>query len=180
MLDNNRVPIGRFWRIAVILGEDKTMKEDLIAPCGMNCSLCVSYQFGEKNLNKLGFHRSYCPGCIPRGKNCTHMAYHCDLIGEGKIRFCYMCERYPCQRLKDLDKRYRTKYHMSMIENLDYIKANGMEDFLEKQEAKWKCPTCDGTVCCHNGLCLECNLDTMRRDKKYRWNEDKDKDKPDS
>ena len=61
------------------------MKEDLIAPCGMNCSLCVSYQFGEKNLNKLGFHRSYCPGCIPRGKNCTHMAYHCDLIGEGKI-----------------------------------------------------------------------------------------------
>ena len=69
---------------------------------------------------------------------------------------------------------------MSMIENLDYIKANGMEDFLEKQEAKRKCPTCDGTVCCHNGLCLECNLDTMRRDKKYRWNEDEDKDKPDS
>jgi hypothetical protein len=101
------------------------------------------------------------------------MADQCDLIGEGKIRFCYQCEKYPCRRLKELDKRYRTKYHMSMIENLDAIKANGMEDFLEKQEEKWRCPTCEGAVCCHNGLCLNCNLDTLRANNKYRWDEEK-------
>lgn len=50
------------------------MNSDLIAPCGMNCSICVSYQFYEIDLNKNGFHRKYCPGCIPRGENCTHMA----------------------------------------------------------------------------------------------------------
>ncbi len=33
------------------------------------------------------------------------------LLGEGKLRFCFECESYPCKRLKALDKRYRTKYH---------------------------------------------------------------------
>ena len=44
------------------------MDEKLIAPCGINCSLCISYQFMKKDLNKEGFRRTYCPGCIPRGK----------------------------------------------------------------------------------------------------------------
>ena len=49
------------------------MKGILIAPCGMNCILCIAYQFLNKDLNKQGFHKKYCPGCIPRGENCTHM-----------------------------------------------------------------------------------------------------------
>ncbi|QSX07625.1 DUF3795 domain-containing protein [Alkalibacter rhizosphaerae] len=44
------------------------MKEEGIAPCGMNCRLCVNYQMYEKDLTKKGFHRAPCPGCIPRGK----------------------------------------------------------------------------------------------------------------
>ena len=32
------------------------------------------------------------------------------------------------------DKRYRTKYHMSMIENLESIKEQGMEQFLIQEE----------------------------------------------
>ena len=74
------------------------MDEKLIAPCGMNCSLCIAYQFRKNDINKKGFHKKYCPGCIPRGENCTHM---------------------------------------SMIENLDYIKEFGMENFLTKEGAKW-------------------------------------------
>ena len=148
------------------------MKENLIAPCGMNCSLCIAYQFKENDLNKQGFHRSYCPGCIPRGKNCTYMKKSCEKLGEGKVRFCFDCEEYPCKRLKTLDKRYRTKYHMSMIANLNNIKEKGMENFLNEEEVKWKCPECEGTICCHNGLCLNCNLNTLQQNKKYRWNEE--------
>lgn len=149
------------------------MEKDLIAPCGMNCSLCIAHQFMEKDLNKLGFHRTYCPGCIPRGKNCTHMADHCELVGKGLLRFCYSCKEYPCKRLRSLDKRYRTKYHMSMLENLDYIKAHSIEEFLKMEEETWRCPTCGGLKCCHNGLCLECNIDTLHRNKTYRWDEDR-------
>ncbi|MDW7669857.1 MAG: DUF3795 domain-containing protein [Bacillota bacterium] len=148
------------------------MKEVLIAPCGMNCKLCVAYQFKEKDLNKKGFHRKYCPGCIPRGENCKHMANKCELIGKGKLRFCYECEEFPCKRLKSLDKRYRTKYHMSMIKNLEFIREYGMDRFLKEEEKNWKCPECGDVICCHNGLCLNCNVDTLVKNRKYRWNEE--------
>ncbi len=147
------------------------MEEVVIAPCGMNCSLCAAYQFKQKDLNKQGFHRTYCPGCFPRGENCRHMADSCELLAKGLIRFCFECQDYPCRRLKGLDKRYRTKYHMSMIENLNAIKEKGMQAFLEKQEEHWRCPTCGEMICCHNGLCLSCDFDTFLQNKKYRWNE---------
>lgn len=148
------------------------MKEVLIAPCGMNCKLCVAYQFKEKDLNRKGFHRKYCPGCIPRGENCKHMANKCELVGKGKLRFCYECEEFPCERLKSLDKRYRTKYHMSMIKNLEFIRKYGMDKFLNEEEKKWKCPECGDVICCHNGLCLNCSIDTLINNRKYRYSEE--------
>lgn len=148
------------------------MEPQHIAPCGMNCSLCISFQFREQDLNKKGFHRSYCPGCIPRGKHCTHMANRCPSMANGEFRFCFECPQYPCSSLKNLDKRYRTKYHMSMLENLDFIKIWGITRFLRAQEAQWKCSRCGALICCHNGLCLNCQQDVFQQNKKYRWNEE--------
>jgi hypothetical protein len=147
------------------------MQKNLIAPCGMNCSLCIAYQFMEKDLNKKGFHKKYCPGCLPRGEYCTHMGDRCELLGKGMIRFCHECQEFPCKRLKSLDKRYRTKYHMSMIENLEFIRDYSLEQFLEKEEEKWQCPQCGELICCHNGLCLNCNFEKLLQNKKYRWGE---------
>ncbi|MGB6606408.1 MAG: DUF3795 domain-containing protein [Atribacterota bacterium] len=124
------------------------------------------------DLEKEGLRKRYCSGCRPRGKNCTFMKKHCDLLGKGLVRFCYECEKFPCSRLKDLDKRYRTRYHMSMIENLKFIKEHGIESYLEKEEEKWRCPECGEVICCHNGLCLNCDLDKLRKNKKYRWDEE--------
>jgi len=145
------------------------MNELLIAPCGMNCGVCISYQAGIHELNKKGFHKTCCPGCIPRGKNCLFM--DCTLLTQGKVRFCFECEQFPCKRLKALDKRYRTSYHLSMIENLVSIRDDGIEAFLAKETEKWQCPKCGGMICCHNGLCLACDLETLCQNKKYRWNE---------
>jgi len=147
-------------------------KISLIAPCGMNCGLCISYLAMRYDLEKEGLRKRYCSGCRPRGKNCTFMKKHCDLLGKGLVRFCYECEKFPCSRLKDLDKRYRTRYHMSMIENLKFIKEHGIESYLEKEEEKWRCPECGEVICCHNGLCLNCDLDKLRKNKKYRWDEE--------
>ncbi len=153
-------------------GMRSKMIERLIAPCGMNCRLCISYQAMRNDLNKQGFHKKYCPGCIPRGENCTHLGDQCELLGKGSVRFCFECKDFPCKRLKTLDKRYRTKYHMSMIENLKFIQENGMEMFLEKEEITWHCTECNNIICCHNGLCMNCNIDTLHKNKKYRWNEE--------
>lgn len=90
------------------------------------------------------------------------------------MRACFyslVSSLYYCKRLRALDKRYRTKYHMSMIENLKSIQENDMELFLEKEETTWHCTECNDIICCHNGLCMNCNLETLRKNKKYRWNE---------
>ena len=140
------------------------MKEDLIAPCGMNCRLCVSYIFGKEDLNKEGFHKKYCPGCIPRGLNCTFsLAKKCELIRRGTVRFCYECNTFPCDSLKRLDKRYKTKYNMSMVDNLNFIRDNGMDKFVIKEIEKWKCNDCGEIKCCHVGLCLNCKINTLKK-----------------
>lgn len=147
------------------------IKAELIAPCGMNCGVCVAYLGSKNDLNNKGFKRTYCEGCLPRGKNCLHMKDSCELLGEGRVRFCHECDTFPCKRLKALDKRYRTKYHLSMIENLTMIKEKGMESFLESEAQKWRCADCGDTICCHNGLCLHCQTEKLLENKKYRWDE---------
>jgi len=87
-----------------------------------------------------------------------------------KVSYCYECDDFPCKNLERLDKGYRAKFRMSMIENLGYIKKNGMKQFLESQKDKWRCPDCNGVICCHNGICFNCGLDTLREKKnRYRW-----------
>lgn len=83
---------------------------------------------------------------------------------------------YPCKMLKGLDRRYRTKYHMSMIDNLNFIKEKGIELFLEKEKEKWECKTCGDVICCHNGLCLNHQIDEFLNNKKYRWDKEESGD----
>ena len=62
---------------------------------------------------------------------------------------------------------------MSMIDNLKYIKENGIGLFLEKEEGNWKCAQCGGVICCHNGICFNCGLDRLKNKKKlYRWEDE--------
>ncbi len=149
------------------------MNEELIAPCGMNCAICSAYLARQHDLKRQGIMRNYCAGCRPRGKNCAFLKKKCDLLGKGQVKYCYQCPDFPCRTLKHLDKRYRTNYRMSMIENLEYIRENGIEKFLKREEEKWRCPNCGGVICCHNGICFECGLELLKAKKRrYRWEED--------
>ncbi|WP_406655930.1 DUF3795 domain-containing protein [Methanolobus sp. ZRKC2] len=123
----------------------------LLAPCGINCSVCMVY-LRERNK---------CPGCrgpddnkpISRTgckiKNCTTFC-------KGDAEFCFECEDFPCKRLKGLDKTYRTKYSMSIIDNLENIREFGIVEFLENEITRWTCAKCGGTVCVHKGYCYSC------------------------
>lgn len=142
-----------------------------IAPCGINCSLCIAYQAQKYNLKTQGFLKGYCSGCIGRGKNCTHSLGRDCGIGDGSIRFCYECSEFPCRRLKAIDKRYRTRYHQSPVETLVALRDKGAEFVVVEQQERWACPKCSCEVCSQNGLCLNCDLDVLKRNKKYRWGE---------
>ena len=62
----------------------------------------------------------------------------------------------PRRRLKQLDKRYRTKYHMSMLDNLAAIKTDGIRAFVQSERERWSCKTCGGTVDVHHYRCSVC------------------------
>jgi hypothetical protein len=126
-------------------------KYSIIAPCGMNCGICMAY-LREKNK---------CPGCkgVDNTKPVTRVRCkikNCTAFGNGNARFCFECGNFPCDKLKHLDKRYRTKYNMSMIENLEYIMDYGIRKFLKNEDVRWTCSRCAGTICVHKGICVEC------------------------
>ena len=64
--------------------------------------------------------------------------------------------------MKLLDKRYRTRYGMSMLENLDAILQNGIRAFIRAEQERWTCPTCHGTIDVHHGRCPACGKERER------------------
>jgi hypothetical protein len=128
---------------------------DMIAPCGMNCRLCWGF-IRERNT---------CPGCLRsdnhdsqkskcrttcRIRNCEHLAQ------TGKKYCSDRCPRFPCTRLRQLDNRYRTKYGMSMIDNLQMIDNFGTRHFIRTQKEQWECPECGQLLCVHRPECCFC------------------------
>jgi hypothetical protein len=133
------------------------MDSDLIAPCGMNCAICVGY-FGYTMGGER--RKMVCPGCLPKNKVCAFIKRRCDLLKNGEVRFCYECDDFPCTNLTKLDKRYRKRFNYSTIDNLKFIQTNGMKEFLKEQAKTYKCPECSGTVCVHTNLCYTCSPPT--------------------
>lgn len=123
----------------------------LIAPCGMNCCLCMRY-LRDKNT---------CAGCRTsddgKAKSVLACAIRkCEALRSTTSGFCFECDAFPCARLQRLDIRYRTKYRMSMLENLEVIRDSGIEAFVESERERWTCPECGGMQCVHAAACIYC------------------------
>ena len=137
------------------------MKTNKFPPCGMNCFICIGYL---RSVNP-------CPGCTGgdtnKPKHCKLCRItRCSFLARGTRRYCFECEKFPCRRIKQLDQRYRTKYGMSMIENLLTIKDKGIRAFAKQEEIRWACPACGKTLCVHRDECLYCGAKRTR--KKYQ------------
>lgn len=115
------------------------MKSSFIAPCGMNCGLCLHYLRANNKCQGCSSGRKVNGGCI----KCA-----IKLCKERKGGYCFNCDKFPCDRLKRMDKRYQEKYQMSEIENLENIRKNGIEAFVASEEKKWV--NSDGTYCVHD------------------------------
>jgi hypothetical protein len=130
---------------------ESSNKFSLVAPCGMNCEICRAY-LREKNK---------CPGCrgVDTNKSVTRVRCkikNCEVLKNENAKFCFECGNFPCENLKHLDYRYRTKYNMSMIENLENINNFGIKKFLKNEDVRWTCSECGGTICVHTGYCYSC------------------------
>ena len=125
---------------------------ELIAPCGLNCGLCRFYLRERKN----------CPGCRGGIENKSKGCITCKIKNcidiKSKIQFCFQCKEFPCEKNKNLIKRYKTKYKVDILENFESISEKGLEKFVVDEEQKWKCSQCGGTICMHNQRCYRCEI----------------------
>lgn len=126
-----------------------------VAPCGLICDICNGFQ-RKKNR---------CTGCAGDFKP-THCA-KCSILNcpekqgcPGKP--CDSCCKYPCKRLKNLEKRYSLKYGESLMENFRRIETLGLNEFLQEAEAEWTCPSCGALLCVHRADCLSCGARNAR------------------
>jgi hypothetical protein len=131
---------------------------DLIAPCGINCGTCMAYLREKKNR---------CHGCrhadlnIPVSRQSCKIK-NCENLAKTESKLCVECQKFPCARMKKLDKRYKTNYHTSLIQNLVTIKETSMESFLANEIRKWSCPNCGAIVSIHRETCLKCGTDLKK------------------
>ena len=121
----------------------------ILAPCGMNCAVCYAHLRKKKT----------CPGC--RGEENNQPAYcrRCrirDCAFRRGINFCFECTSFPCNIIKQIDKRYRQRYYVSLIENGLRIRTVGIEQFLLEEKEKWACTQCGGLISMHERVCSAC------------------------
>ena len=121
----------------------------MLAPCGMNCHVCYVHLMKKKP----------CTGC--RAQDASQPE-HCrkykikDCAASHGICFCFECMSFPCATIKRLDKSYRQRYQVSLIDNAMRIKTVGAKQHLLEEKEKWTCPDCGGVISLHDRACSEC------------------------
>ena len=128
----------------------------LIAGCGINCGACYAHL---RPKNK-------CPGCNAPGSDkmphCDHCKIkNCDFLKGNPGSFCSGCPKFPCQRLKQINKRYSARYHEELILNLRKIQTEGIDHFFEEDIQKRTCSQCGHVINLHTRVCSGCGLQTV-------------------
>ncbi len=126
----------------------------MIAPCGFNCENCAQYQKVKNS----------CEGCrirtTKKSQICTMKNCDKNTQTNKNISLCMECDKFPCRRLREFDKRYQkiTNGYLSVIENLREIEKYGVEKFLKKEKSKWTCPQCGSRLCVTSNICSSCGF----------------------
>lgn len=106
----------------------------MIAPCGLDCSVCIGALREE----------SPCTGCWgPDDTKPEFCSSQCK-IATCTIRktlpggFCDECPQYPCTETMERENRYTNDYPLSEspMENLAFIRKEGMTAFLDRERTK--------------------------------------------
>lgn len=119
-------------------------KYSTIGCCGIDCGLCPRfYTRGD----------SVCPGCGGLNFKNKHPScgfVTCCVIKKG-LEVCSECNDYPCERFAKEKSGYDSFVtHSKVFANLDFIKSDGIDCFLDQQKIRIKILT-DFITNCDDG-----------------------------
>lgn len=112
-------------------------KEDMIAPCGLDCSKCSIYRAKDEPETMQGiidwFYKDKgvkfvpeqvkCGGCL--GDRSIHWSSDCDIlrcsVDDRGLTSCSACQEMPCQRLETWSKYGRN--YADAVDRLKRMKS---------------------------------------------------------
>mgnify|MGYP002357261948 CR=1 FL=1 len=137
----------------------KMNKDDIsprmFAPCGMNCKVCYKHCYSKKSCN----------GCMANNGNTPKHCRACkikDCVKTHRLTYCFECMEFPCKLIKNIDKSYIARYHVSLIENSNKVKVTGLQKFMMEDKEKYTCSYCGGVISLHDKECSECHEKTSK------------------
>jgi ribosomal-protein-alanine N-acetyltransferase len=125
--------------------------DNMFAPCGMNCKVCYKHLKAKKA----------CKGCLAGDDHKPEHCIHCKIKECAKSKgytYCYDCGEFPCKQVKNLDKSYKKRYGVSLVENSKIAKEEGLSQFMQSEITRWTCMNCGGIISLHDAQCSECHM----------------------
>lgn len=106
-------------------------KYPTVGVCGLDCGLCPRYY-------TVGSSR--CPGCC--GPEFFNKHPSCSFITccvkKKNLEVCAECDEFPCPKFESEGENAFDSFvtHRKTVQNLNFIKENGMAKFIEQQKKR--------------------------------------------
>jgi hypothetical protein len=151
---------------------------DLVGICGIYCGTCPKYLaqrdrdtvYLEETARQTGLRPEEirCDGCLsadvfPSCRDCRHGFRRC--AAEHRVTWCFQCPEFPCPRLKNFLPIHvvdGVSHHAGLVEELKYLRARGIEEWLEKQDRSGRCPQCGKVLYWYARECPACRSPIAR------------------
>jgi hypothetical protein len=131
--------------------------------CGLYCGACdvlVANEEGAVEVIAQAWNMApgqlRCHGC----KSQVNAVYcvDCDIKGcaeSRQVEYCFQCDEYPCSRLLDF-RNDAHPHHSIVLQNLDFIRGQGLDEWLKAQKTRWSCAHCGARFTWYAQVCEVC------------------------
>ena len=162
--------------------QDGKGEEHLAAACGIYCGACPAYiaKHSEDMPMKMKLQKRsssgpakalkgippsnwmdglLCDGCLSGGilaahcKTCNIRLHALDTQDGAR---CTDCKDLPCYRVTNLINMGGYLHRKEYLPNLKKIREMGVQEWVKKEEERWRCPKCSMPMSWYDAECARC------------------------
>ena len=145
------------------------MEQDVgkgVGICGIYCGTCPRYLAHRLNdteeMEKIHHETGVpvdqirCDGCLSdvRAAPCQDCDIRDCAVSRG-ITHCAQCAEFPCQLITDFNNDIFA-HHSEVLENIQRQRDIGIDEWLEEQRQRWRCPGCGRESDWYATECIQC------------------------
>jgi len=100
-----------------------------------------------------------CDGCLSGGNlagHCQNCAIRKCAESKQNDSRCTTCEELPCYRITNLINMGNYLHRKEYLPNLKNIREMGAEEWVKKEQERWRCPQCGLPLSWYDAECAGC------------------------